>query len=116
MERDILVDGYNVIKNNVMFQTLVGNNFSYARELLVRQLKNPIATPPTTLSSSLTAMARASRSATTITFASSSLGAAKPPTVSSPAWPPKPARAAAKSKCTVTTLKSVSPCWSRGAA
>ena len=40
MDRDILVDGYNVIKNNLMFQTLVGKNFVYARELLVRQLKN----------------------------------------------------------------------------
>lgn len=40
MDRDILVDGYNVIKNNLMFQTLVGRNFAYARELLVRQLKN----------------------------------------------------------------------------
>jgi predicted RNA-binding protein with PIN domain len=40
MDRDILVDGYNVIKNNLMFQTLVGKNFAYARELLVRQLKN----------------------------------------------------------------------------
>lgn len=40
MERDVLVDGYNVIKNNLMFQTLVGKNFAYARELLIRQLKN----------------------------------------------------------------------------
>jgi predicted RNA-binding protein with PIN domain len=40
MDRDILVDGYNVIKNNLMFQTLVGKNFAYARELLIRQLKN----------------------------------------------------------------------------
>ena len=40
MDRHILVDGYNVIKNNLMFQTLVGSNFAYARELLIRQLKN----------------------------------------------------------------------------
>lgn len=40
MEWIILVDGYNVIKNNLMFQTLVGSNFAYARELLIKQLKN----------------------------------------------------------------------------
>lgn len=40
MGKVVLVDGYNVIKNNPMFQTLVGNNFAYARELLIRQLKN----------------------------------------------------------------------------
>ena len=40
MGKVVLVDGYNVIKNNLMFQTLVGNNFAYARELLIRQLKN----------------------------------------------------------------------------
>jgi predicted RNA-binding protein with PIN domain len=36
----VLVDGYNVIKNNLMFQTLVGDNLAYARELLIKQLKN----------------------------------------------------------------------------
>ncbi|HEY7416097.1 MAG TPA: NYN domain-containing protein [Ktedonobacteraceae bacterium] len=40
MGQVVLVDGYNVIKNNLMFQTLVGNNFAYARELLIKQLKN----------------------------------------------------------------------------
>lgn len=40
MGQVVLVDGYNVIKNNLMFQTLVGSNFAYARELLVKQLKN----------------------------------------------------------------------------
>lgn len=37
---DILVDGYNVIKNNAMFQAMEIKNFSYARALLIRQLHN----------------------------------------------------------------------------
>jgi len=40
MEADILVDGYNVIKNNLMFQALETKNLAEARTLLVRQLKN----------------------------------------------------------------------------
>jgi predicted RNA-binding protein with PIN domain len=40
MEADILVDGYNVIKNNPMFQVLEMRNLAEARNLLVRQLKN----------------------------------------------------------------------------
>jgi predicted RNA-binding protein with PIN domain len=37
---DILVDGYNVIKNNVMFQMLETKNLGIARDVLVKQLKN----------------------------------------------------------------------------
>ncbi len=37
---DILVDGYNVIKNNAMFQAMEIKNFSYARVLLLKQLHN----------------------------------------------------------------------------
>ncbi len=37
---DILVDGYNVIKNNAMFQAMEIKDFSYARVLLVKQLHN----------------------------------------------------------------------------
>ncbi len=37
---DILVDGYNVIKNNEMFQAMEIKDFSYARVLLVKQLHN----------------------------------------------------------------------------
>src|SRR5581483_1931908 len=40
MEWDILVDGYNVIKNNLMFRSLEYKNFAEARNLLIRQLKN----------------------------------------------------------------------------
>lgn len=40
MSSDILVDGYNVIKNNVMFQALEIRNLALARETLLRQLKN----------------------------------------------------------------------------
>lgn len=40
MEWDIVVDGYNVIKNNLMFRALEQNNLAQARDLLVRQLKN----------------------------------------------------------------------------
>jgi predicted RNA-binding protein with PIN domain len=37
---DILVDGYNVIKNNMMFHALEIKNLASARDLLIRQLKN----------------------------------------------------------------------------
>ncbi len=37
---DILVDGYNVIKNNAMFQAMEIKDFSYARVLLIKQLHN----------------------------------------------------------------------------
>src|SRR5262249_54672290 len=37
---DILVDGYNVIKNNLMFQVLETKNLGIARSVLVKQLKN----------------------------------------------------------------------------
>jgi predicted RNA-binding protein with PIN domain len=37
---DILVDGYNVIKNNSMFQMLETKNLAVARDTLVKQLKN----------------------------------------------------------------------------
>ncbi len=37
---DILVDGYNVIKNNDMFLQMEVKNFSVARTLLVKQLHN----------------------------------------------------------------------------
>ncbi|HTK07230.1 MAG TPA: NYN domain-containing protein [Ktedonobacteraceae bacterium] len=40
MEHDILVDGYNVIKNNLMFQAMGTKNMAEARQLLIRQLKN----------------------------------------------------------------------------
>ena len=40
MDKDILVDGYNVIQNNLMFQSLVNKHFGDARELLIQQLKN----------------------------------------------------------------------------
>jgi predicted RNA-binding protein with PIN domain len=40
MEWDILVDGYNVIKNNLMFRSLEYRNLAEARNLLIRQLKN----------------------------------------------------------------------------
>ncbi len=40
MDCDILVDGYNVIKKNVQFQSLELRNFGLARDVLVRQLKN----------------------------------------------------------------------------
>lgn len=36
----ILVDGYNVIKKNLMFQQLEIKNLALARETLIRQLKN----------------------------------------------------------------------------
>src|SRR5450631_4151634 len=37
---DILVDGYNVIKNNLMFRTLETKSLAEARLLLIRQLQN----------------------------------------------------------------------------
>ncbi len=37
---DILVDGYNVIKNNPMFQALQTKNLAAARDVLIKQLKN----------------------------------------------------------------------------
>jgi uncharacterized protein len=37
---DILVDGYNVIKNSVMFQMLEQKSLAAARDVLVQQLKN----------------------------------------------------------------------------
>jgi predicted RNA-binding protein with PIN domain len=37
---DILVDGYNVIKKNTMFQMLETKNLAVARDTLVKQLKN----------------------------------------------------------------------------
>ena len=37
---DILVDGYNVIKNNEMFKAMELKNFSSARVILIKQLHN----------------------------------------------------------------------------
>jgi predicted RNA-binding protein with PIN domain len=37
---DILVDGYNVIKKNSMFQMLETRNLAVARDTLIKQLKN----------------------------------------------------------------------------
>ncbi len=37
---DILVDGYNVIKNNIMFQMVESKNLGEARNILIKQLKN----------------------------------------------------------------------------
>ncbi len=37
---DILVDGYNVIKNNEMFKAMELKNFSAARVILIKQLHN----------------------------------------------------------------------------
>ncbi|SRR6266487_123630 len=39
-DRDILVDGYNVIKNNLMFRTAECKSLAEARSLLLRQLQN----------------------------------------------------------------------------
>ena len=36
----ILVDGYNVIKKNLMFQKLEIKSLALARDTLIRQLKN----------------------------------------------------------------------------
>jgi uncharacterized protein len=40
VDRDILVDGYNVIKNNVMFRTAEFRSLAEARSLLLRKLQN----------------------------------------------------------------------------
>ncbi len=40
MSCDILVDGYNVIKNNLMFQMLEIKHLELARAQLIKQLKN----------------------------------------------------------------------------
>lgn len=40
MEGEILVDGYNVIKNNFMFQHIEMKNLAEARHVLIRQLIN----------------------------------------------------------------------------
>lgn len=40
MELEILVDGYNVIKNNAMFQFMEVRNRAEARSLLIKQLRN----------------------------------------------------------------------------
>lgn len=40
MELDILIDGYNVIKNNAMFQFMELKNRAEARALLIKQLRN----------------------------------------------------------------------------
>ncbi len=37
---DILIDGYNVIKNNEMFKAMELKNFSSARAILIKQLHN----------------------------------------------------------------------------
>jgi uncharacterized protein len=38
--RDILVDGYNVIKNNLMFRAMEQKSLAESRNLLIRQLQN----------------------------------------------------------------------------
>src|SRR6185312_10087694 len=40
MNSDLLVDGYNVIKNNLMFRSLEIKNPAEARKLLIQQLKS----------------------------------------------------------------------------
>ncbi len=40
MDHDIVIDGYNVIKNNMMFQAMGTKNMAEARQLLIHQLKN----------------------------------------------------------------------------
>ena len=40
MGRDILVDGYNIIKNSATFRTVETRNFAAAREALITQLVN----------------------------------------------------------------------------
>src|SRR5215472_1864031 len=37
---DILIDGYNVIKRNSMFQMVETRNLAVARDILIKQLKN----------------------------------------------------------------------------
>jgi hypothetical protein len=46
MTCDILVDGYNVIKKNIMFQSLEIKNLVLARDTLIRQLKNRYRNTP----------------------------------------------------------------------
>ncbi len=43
---DILVDGYNVIKNNEMFKAMELKNFSSARVILIKQLDNKYRDTP----------------------------------------------------------------------
>lgn len=38
--RDVLVDGYNVIKNNLMFRAMETKSLAESRNLLIRQLQN----------------------------------------------------------------------------
>lgn len=40
MDADVLIDGYNVIKNNPMFRAVEVKNQAEARAVLIRQLKN----------------------------------------------------------------------------
>jgi predicted RNA-binding protein with PIN domain len=40
MDHDIVIDGYNVIKHNMMFQAMGTKNMAEARQLLIHQLKN----------------------------------------------------------------------------
>ena len=41
---DILVDGYNVIKNNEMYRLVEQRSFEYARQLLIQHLSNKYRT------------------------------------------------------------------------
>lgn len=43
---DILIDGYNVIKNNEMFKAMELKNFSSARVILIKQLHNKYRDTP----------------------------------------------------------------------
>lgn len=43
---DILVDGYNVIKNNLMFQMVESKNLAEARNILIKQLNNRYRNTP----------------------------------------------------------------------
>jgi uncharacterized protein len=40
MGHEILIDGYNIIKSNTMFQMLEIKNLALARDVLIKQLKN----------------------------------------------------------------------------
>src|SRR5438270_12113085 len=46
---DILIDGYNVIKNNAMFQFLEVKSRAEARTLLIKQLRNKYLHSPDTI-------------------------------------------------------------------
>ncbi len=46
MGHDILVDGYNVIKNNPMFQMVENKSIDEARNVLIKQLKNRFRSSP----------------------------------------------------------------------